>query len=242
MTALSPLDPSGAERPLRVMVVEDDAVLCELLALHLSGEGYDVKTVGDGVAALALARSERFDVVVLDLMLPGKSGIEVCTELRAMSYGAGVVMVTARGSEADVVLGLDSGADDYVVKPVRPREIIARVRAIARRVPRTEGAASVIALGALQIDVAARRVAVGGAEVVVTTKEFDLLHLLAANVERVFTRVDILERIWETKHAGYIRNVDSHMMRLRRKLDAAGFDSSCIETVHGTGYRFTRTS
>ena len=139
------------------------------------------------------------------------------------------------------MLGLDSGADDYVVKPIRPREVVARVRALARRV-RAEGEgpspSRVFRHGKLAVDPVSRRVHVGESEVVLTPKEFDLLLLLVAEPDRVYTRLEILSEVWETQHEGYVRNVDSHVMRLRRKLEAAGLDASSIETKHGTGYRF----
>lgn len=230
---------------LRVLVVEDDAVLREMLGLHLRGDGMHVRETGDGDAVLGMVEAEPVDVVVLDVMLPGRSGIDVCVALRERSLERpGVLMVTARGEEADVVLGLDSGADDYVVKPVRPREIVARVRALARRLRlgepgSSEGERSIV-VDTLEVNPSARRVFVSGVEVPLTTKEFELAWLFASRPDHAFPRAEILERVWETTHAGYARNVDCHVMRLRRKLERAGFPAERIETVHGTGYRFRR--
>jgi DNA-binding response OmpR family regulator len=230
-------------RPLDVLVVEDDASLRDVIALHLNAEGWSVRAVGDGADALAACASRQPDVLVLDVMLPGKSGIDVCAALRALyNPSPGVVMLTARDREVDVILGYEVGADDYVVKPCRPREIVARVRAVARRVnaaPRaSKPADETIVRGPLHVDLATRKVTVRGAAVKLTPTELELLAFLARHPDRVYTRSDLLEAVFDTSHEGYARNVDCHVTRVRRKLEAAGLDPAPIDTVHGTGYRF----
>ena len=222
-----------------IVLVEDDPVLAEVLAMHLADGGFTVRTAADGEAALARCAEARPDLVLLDVMLPKKSGIEVCVALRR-AYGAlpGVVMLTALGSEADVVCGLDAGADDYVVKPVRPRELLARVRSLGRRLSAVPSAARELVHGALRIDVEARTARVGEGALRLTATEWELLHCLAAQPQRVLTRAELLQRVFDTSHAGYARNVDCHVTRLRRKLEGAGLSPSPVETVHGAGYRF----
>ena len=225
---------------LDVMVVEDDPVLREILALHLSAQGYRLRSVSSGEDALVECARTVPDIVVLDLSLPGKSGLEVCTALRADHQPSpGVLIVTARASEADVMLGFDSGADDYVVKPCRPREVVARVAALARRLKPEPGARPVLRSGELSIDVAAMRVVVGATSLELTPTEFALLVTLVRAPGIVQSRKALLTNVWSTSHDGYARNVDCHVVRLRRKLDAAGIDAqAAIETIHGTGYRW----
>ena len=231
-------------RPLDVLVVEDDATLREVLVRHLRADGFSVRSAADGTEAIAQCRELTPDIAVLDVSLPGVSGLDVCQHLRSgYTPSPGVLMVTARGAEIDVILGLEVGADDYVVKPCRPREVVARVRALARRVrPDFAGAtpADVVELGALRIERAAMRVAVGGAEVKLTATEYALLVELTSRVDVVHTRTELLRKVWDSTHGGYARNVDCHMARLRKKLDAAGLQPSPIHTVHGAGYRFER--
>lgn len=247
---------------LDVLVVEDDPALRQVLDLHLRAEGFAVRSCGDGAEALARCQERRPDVVVLDVMLPSLSGIQVCASLRAHDpLRPAVLFVTARSSEVDVVLGLEVGGDDYVIKPCRPREIIARVRALARRLslqppasppparPASPAAdlvssavtatvAATISRGRLQIHPGSRRVQVDGGEVRLTPMEFSLLLHLAQAPDQVFTRAQLLESLWESMNEGYQRNVDCHITRLRRKLEAAGLVPVPIETVHGIGYRF----
>jgi two-component system response regulator MtrA len=233
--------------PLDVLIVEDDDGLREILKLHISGQGWPARAVGDGKAALAACAERLPDVVILDVMLPGISGIDVCLALRAQHHPSpAVLMLTARDAEADVVLGLDSGADDYVAKPVRPKELIARVRALVRRAggqaapapSRPPPPPQAILRGPISIDVGTRRVTVGAEAVRLTPTEFSLLSFLARDPDRVHPRSELLEVVWGTSHQGYARNVDCHVTRLRRKLEAAGLDGSVIETSHGAGYRF----
>jgi len=222
-----------------IVLVEDDSTLAEVLSMHLVAEGFSVRTAEDGEAALERCAEARPDLVLLDVMLPKKSGLEVCAELRRR-YGpaTGVVMLTALGSEADVVCGLDAGADDYVVKPIRPRELVARVRSLTRRMGVVSAAAQLIVFGTLRIDPQARNVLVKDTVVRLTATEWELLHCLAVESPRVLSRNDLLQRVFDTTHAGYARNVDCHVTRVRRKLEAAGLEHAPIETVHGAGYRF----
>ena len=224
---------------LDIVLVEDDATLAEVLAMHLVAEGFSVRTAEDGEAALERCAEARPNLVLLDVMLPKKSGLEVCAELRKR-YGSstGVVMLTALGSEAEVVCGLDAGADDYVVKPIRPRELLARVRSLTRRMGLALPSATPLAFGTLRIDPGTRGVTVGDTPVKLTATEWELLHCLAVESPRVLSRRDLLQRVFDTAHAGYARNVDCHVTRVRRKLEAAGLEPAPIETMHGAGYRF----
>jgi DNA-binding response OmpR family regulator len=220
-----------------IVVVEDDPTLAEVLELHLQADGYDVRTADDGITGLARCAESLPDLVLLDVMLPEKSGLEVCVELRKR-FGSlpGIIMLTALGTEADIVCGLDAGADDYVVKPIRPRELLARVRSLSRRLAKTGDATTTF--GRLVIDPDARAVRVDGQQLKLTATEFELLQCLSRAPERVFSRAELLHDIFDTEHAGYARNVDCHVTRVRRKLEAAGLSPTPIETVHGTGYRF----
>ena len=229
----------------RILLVEDDLALREVTALHLAGAGYVVQSVGDGEAALEAAEAVRPDVVVLDLMLPKLSGLEVCKELRARySPSPGVVMVTARGSEADMVVGLDAGADDYVVKPFAPPILLARIAAVCRRLgARTAspasaaGSAEVVHWGDIRIDMKTRKVDVRGKTLTLTPTELALLARLCAEPGVVLTRKQLLEEVFGTSNEGYARNVDCHVTRLRRKLEGAGLTPAPIHAVHGAGYR-----
>lgn len=229
---------------LAVLLVEDDVALRDVLTLHLAAQpGWSVRAVGDGDAALAACAEALPDVVVLDVMLPKRSGLEVCAALRALYHPSpGVVMVTARAEEVDVIVGFEVGADDYVIKPCRPREIVARIRALARRVqtPSTPPppAATPIARGALAIELEPRRATVAGTPVKLTPTEHALLVELAGTPDVVHSRAQLLERVFDTTHDGYARNVDCHVARLRRKLELAGLEPAPIETVVGVGYRF----
>jgi DNA-binding response OmpR family regulator len=252
---MTPKDDPGA---LDLLIVEDDAALRDVLAMHLGAEpGFRVRLVEDGEEALAACVEKLPDVVLLDVMLPKRSGLEVCAALRALYHPSpGVVMVTARDSELDVILGFEVGADDYVIKPCRPREVVARVRAVARRLDherpraasgspgesadgdRADEARALIQRGALRIDRSARRVSVGERLVKLTPTEFQLLCFLAGDPERVFSRMQLLEEVFDCTHEGYARNVDCHVTRLRKKLESAGLAPAPIRTVHGHGYCF----
>jgi two-component system alkaline phosphatase synthesis response regulator PhoP len=224
---------------LDVLVVEDDAGIRDLLAMHLAAESWTVRTAADGALALEACRSRAPDVVVLDLSLPKKDGLEVCRDVhRELSPRPGIVMVTARGSEADVLLGFEMGADDYVLKPCRPREVVARVRAVAARLRHAPAvtAEPPIDRGPLRIELGSRRVLAAGVAIELTATEFDLLVELARAAGRVVTRRELLSRVWDTTHLGYARNVDCHVTRLRRRLEASGVDGTIVRSVRGVGY------
>ena len=228
-------------RALEILLVEDDAPLAAALSVNLRAEGWVVRWAPSCADAMQAAAERRPDVVVLDVMLGDGSGLDVCVRLRSeITPTPGVVMLTARGSEADVVLGLDHGADDYVVKPCRPRELAARVRAVARRVlPAAELTAEPIVRGALRIDPSARRAWVSEKELTLTPTELELLTILARHEDRAHPRMELLRAVFDSTHAGYARNVDCHVARLRRKLETAGLSPVPIKTIYGVGYRFT---
>lgn len=218
----------------RVLVVDDDASLAEMLTIVLRQEGFDSHMVARGDQAVAAFREYRPDLVLLDLMLPGRDGIDVCREIRAES-GVPIVMLTARGDTLDVVLGLESGADDYVVKPFKPKELVARIRARVRRLetPGTE----VLTVGDLTIDVAGHQVMRGEQEVNLTPLEFDLLVCLARKPWQVFTREVLLEEVWGYRHAADTRLVNVHVQRLRAKVEHDPENPEIVLTVRGVGYR-----
>ena len=200
----------------RVLVVDDDAALAEMLGIVLRGEGFEPTFVSDGDKALAAFRETKPDLVLLDLMLPGMNGIDVCKAIRTES-GVPIVMLTAKSDTVDIVLGLESGADDYVVKPFKPKELVARIRA---RLRRTESEpAEVLAIGDLTIDVPGHEVTREGKPIQLTPLEFDLLVALARKPRQVFTREVLLEQVWGYRHAADTRLVNVHVQRLRSKIE-----------------------
>ena len=220
--------------PRTILIVEDDPDVVRVARAYLEREGYVVLVEGDGEAGLQRARAARPDLVVLDWMLPGASGLDVLRRLRA-DGDAPVLMLTARSDEADRVLGLELGADDYLVKPFSPRELVARVGAVLRRTTAAEPALDLVRHGALEVDGGARIARVAGHAVDLTTLEFDLLRALAAAPGRVFRRDELIERVWGGGYEGGDRVVDVHVSNLRQKLaDAGGAD--LIRTFRGVGY------
>jgi two-component system response regulator MtrA len=221
----------------RVLVVDDDPALAEMLGIVLRGEGFEPAFVADGDAALGAFRREKPDVVLLDLMLPGTDGIEVCRQIRAES-GVPIVMLTAKGDTIDVVLGLESGADDYVVKPFKPKELIARVRA---RLRTHEGEPELLTIGpaddAVSIDVQGHSVVRDGHAIQLTPLEFDLLLALARRPKTVFTREVLLEQVWGYRHAADTRLVNVHVQRLRAKVERDPESPNVVLTVRGVGYK-----
>lgn len=222
----------------RVLVVDDEAPIVDLVRGYLRAEGMDVFVAGDGPSAVEAVRRERPDVVVLDVMLPGLDGFEVLRRIRTFS-DAYVVMLTARAEEIDRIVGLAVGADDYLVKPFSPRELVARIRALLRR-PRTTERASPdrLELGELVIDEGRRTVSLGGTPISLTTTEFNLLLTLARDPGIVFSRQKLLDRVWGIDYVGDEHVVDVHLANLRRKLGDDVSDPRFIETVRGVGYRF----
>ena len=224
----------AAHMKSRVLVVDDDPALAEMLTIVLRGEGFDTAVVADGTRALPAVRELRPDVVLLDLMLPGMNGIDVCRAIRAES-GVPVVMLTAKTDTVDVVLGLESGADDYVVKPFKPKELVARIRA---RVRRTEAEpAEQLSIGDVTIDVPAHQVERAGEQIALTPLEFDLLVALARKPRQVFTREVLLEQVWGYRHAADTRLVNVHVQRLRSKVERDPEHPEVVLTVRGVGYK-----
>ncbi len=224
--------------PLSVLLVEDDVPLARALSVNLEAEGWRVRAAHTGASALEAARASLPDVVLLDRMLPDGDGLALCAALREARPAPGIIVLTARASEADVVLGLDQGADDYVVKPCRPRELVARVRAVLRRRAPAEVAHDVMMRGPLRVDPRRRQAWVGSKELVLTPTEHELLAVLAREPGRIWARLELLSVVFDSTHAGYARNVDCHVARLRRKLAAAGLEPNPIRTMHRMGYRF----
>ena len=225
---------------LRVLLVEDDAAVADVVALHLRGAGYQVEHAADGHAALRRIDAQSWDLVLLDLMLPGTDGFEICRHLRQRESHVPIIILSARTAEAERVLGLELGADDYLPKPFSMLELTARVRALLRRVEqlKAQPAAQVVQVGSLRVDLAHRRVSLAGQEVLLTLREFDLLYFLANHPGRVFSRAELLERVWGTSFDGFEHTVNSHINRLRTKIEANPQAPRLIETVWGLGYRF----
>ena len=227
-------------RDAAILLVEDEPDIADLLGLHLRDLGYRVDAVADGALALQKALATPYALIILDLMLPGMDGVEVCRQLRRRERATPILMLTAKSEEADKVLGLDVGADDYVTKPFSIRELLARVRALLRRVeldqPEEEGGE--IALGGLVIEPAKRKVRAAGAAVELTAKEFDLLLLFAQHPGRAFSRQELLDKVWGYQYAGYSHTVNSHINRLRSKIEPEPSAPRYVQTVWGVGYRF----
>lgn len=223
-----------------VLVIEDDRHILELLRVCLEQEGYRVVTEENGARGMEKARRERFDLIILDLMLPGKDGFSICRELSAGGgHKTPILILTAKGDEADRVLGLRLGADDYVVKPFSTRELAARVEAILRRTARDERSnGEELSRGELTINPARRLVAVDDQTINLTPKEFDLLYLLARHPGRVFSREELIDRVWGYDYAGGSRTVDEHVKNLRRKLKHGGAGRDYLRTVWAVGYKF----
>jgi len=218
----------------RVLVVDDDAALAEMLTIVLRNEGFEPRVCPTGDHALSDFRDFRPDVVLLDLMLPGKDGIDVCREIRAES-GVPIVMLTAKSDTIDVVVGLESGADDYVAKPFKPKELVARIRARVRR--HDDSGPETLTIGDLAIDVAGHQVTRDGKAIALTPLEFDLLVCLARKPWQVFTREVLLEQVWGYRHAADTRLVNVHVQRLRSKVEHDPENPEIVLTVRGVGYK-----
>ncbi len=226
-----------------ILVVEDEPTLRETLADALGGEGFRVVVAADGLAALERFRAEQPDLILLDLMLPELSGIDVCRIIRAES-AVPIVMLTARGSEVDKIVGLELGADDYVTKPFSLRELTARIRALLRRAEQTAaaGTLSFVDLGAIQVDLAGHRVLRAGHEVAMKPKVFELLAFLVRHAGHVLSRDQLLEQVWGYDYAGETRTVDVHVHWLRAAVEVDPARPTLIQTVRGVGYVLRRTS
>ena len=217
-----------------MLVVDDDPALAEMLGIVLQTEGFEPSFVADGDRALAAFRSTKPDLVLLDLMLPGTDGIDICRQIRAES-GTPIVMLTARGDTVDVVLGLECGADDYIIKPFKPKELVARMRARLRRNDAAES--EVLHIGDVTIDVAGHVVSRDGVPLPLTPLEFDLLAALARKPGHVFTREQLLEQVWGYRHAADTRLVNVHVQRLRAKVERDPERPELVVTVRGVGYK-----
>jgi DNA-binding response OmpR family regulator len=230
--------------PRRVLVVEDEPSIRSLLRLHLSLAGFDIDEIGEGPAALELARGNRFDLILLDLMLPGLDGLTLCRAIRAQgaNMNTPILMLTARDTEADKVLGLESGADDYLTKPFGIREMLARVAALVRRADRADAPAHTNARRVqardLTLDADRRGAVVRGRAIDLTRQEFDLLYLLAARPGIVFSRAALLAKVWSDEVFVTERTVDTVVSRLRKKIEREAQDPELILTAWGVGYKF----
>ena len=220
----------------KILIADDEPTVHESLGIYLKADGFEIVDAYDGQETLDKL-SEDVSLVVLDLMMPKKSGIEVCREIRKTSQ-LPILMLTAKGEEIDRILGLELGADDYIVKPFSPREVVARIKAVLRRTseqPRTYS--DVVTHNGLSIDLKSYTVLLRGEPVICTPKEIEILHLLASHPGQVFTREQLLSKVWGYDFAGETRTVDTHIKRIRAKLDSASLGWS-IKTIYGVGYKF----
>lgn len=243
----------GVSEATKILVVDDETNIRELVATYLKREGYETIEAADGDQALALVRTQNPALVILDIMLPGRDGLDVCRTLRR-DGGPPIIMLTAKSDEVDRVVGLELGADDYVAKPFSPRELVARVKAVLRRVAPAAGSQASTAMPSpgepageerqrivtpdFTIDYPARELTVRGGKVPCPVKEFELLWLLCNNPNRVFTREQLLRQVWDYDYYGDLRTVDVHIRRLREKIEPPGEEPRYIKTVWGVGYKF----
>ncbi len=228
----------------RILVVEDDPDISHLLDIHLRDNAYKVDVVSNGIDGFERASKHAYQLIVLDIMLPGIDGLEVCRRLRKQAVNVPILMLTARTSEIDRVLGLELGADDYLTKPFSIMELKARVKAILRRVDistnqQHDDSGERIEAGSLLIDVSGRNVSIDTQAIELTAKEFDLLLYFARHPGRVFSRAQLLDQVWGYSHNGYEHTVNSHINRLRKKIEVDPAQARYIETVWGVGYRFS---
>jgi len=232
-----------------ILLVEDDSELAKLVSGRLRDAGYDVRVVGNGPDAVEAVQTNLPDLLLLDVMLPGFDGLEVCRRVRAQFPLLYIVMLTARTDEIDRIVGLEVGADDYITKPFSLQELVARIRSILRRIrltqessnsqqPSKEAQHEVLICDGLQMDVARREVRKDGLLLHLTVREFDLLLFLMQNPDRPFTRGQLLEKVWDIRYEGYDRTVDSHVQRLRTKIERDSENPRFVRTVWGLGYKF----
>ena len=224
--------------PEKVLIVDDEPTIVEFIKINLEKADFIVLTAADGESALEVAAKEQPDLIVLDIMLPGKDGFEVCRELRQTS-SVPVIMLTACGDDIDKVLGLELGADDYLTKPFNPRELVARIKAVLRRAePKVTMDTEVISRGRIQLDLDRHKVEAGGKQVDLTPKEFELLELLMRSPGRVFSREVLLEQLWGYDFFGDSKTIDVHIRRLREKVEEDPSSPTHVLTVWGVGYKF----
>ncbi len=223
----------------RILIVDDEEMIVRTVKAYLDQEGFKTYTASDGEAAMRAFAEKGPDLIVLDLLLPKLSGIEVTKKIRAVST-VPIIMLTAKAAETDRVVGLELGADDYVIKPFSPRELVARIRAVLRRIDGGAGTAERISIRDLDIDLKSREVTVNGRDIELTPTEFDLLSFLAHHPGQVFTRLQLLREVQGYTYDAFARTIDTHVKNLRRKIEPDPKVPLYILTVHGVGYRFTR--
>ena len=227
----------------KILVVDDEERVIEIVEMYLKKEGFEIYTAADGEEAVEKVKALQPDLVVLDIMLPKMDGWDVCKEIRK-NLSIPILMLTAKGEEFDRVLGLELGADDYLTKPFSPRELVARIKAILRRIPPEgkEEKIDVIKLSDLKIDYSSREVSLNGEQIVLTPKEFELLWYLASHKDKVFTREELLKQVWSYDYYGDLRTVDTHIKRLREKLLSQEKKPNFnVKTIWGVGYKFEVT-
>ena len=227
----------------KILVVEDEETLSEAIAFLLSKEGFEVNVAVDGPDAIAQFEKSGADLILLDLMLPGLSGTEVCRQIRAKS-AVPIIMLTAKDSEIDKVVGLEIGADDYVTKPYSSRELIARIRAVLRRGELLDSAddGAILEVGPVRMDTDRHVISVNGAQVAIPLKEFELLEFLMRNPGRVLTRIQLIDRVWGSDYVGDTKTLDVHVKRLRAKIEKDPANPEYIQTVRGMGYKMERSN
>jgi len=249
--ATTPEAAPSPNSPNRVLVIEDDPDIASLVSMHLTDNGFDVRVETRGDDALAVLKTgdaigDAFDMIVLDLMLPGVDGLSLCREIRSAGSYIPILMLTAKSTELDRVLGLELGADDYLTKPFSLPEFIARVKALLRRVNALSAqqaeapAAPKIERDGMTIDVETRQILIDGQEVDLTAREFDLLHHLASRPGRVYSRIELLDQVWGYSYEGYEHTVNTHINRLRAKIEKDPANPQFVQTVWGVGYKFAR--
>lgn len=225
----------------RILIIEDEPNICELVLYNLKANGYEGIAAEDGYMGITMVHTEKPDLILLDIMLPGKDGYDICKELREEGNKTPVIMLTAKNEEIDKVLGLELGADDYISKPFGIRELMARIKAVLRRYDNTHeelpSDEHILRIRNLEINIERHQARVGGRQLDLTLKEFELLCHLAQNRGHVLTRDQLLDKVWGIEYAGETRTVDVHIRYIRKKLEQAGGDESCIETVRGKGYK-----
>lgn len=227
-----------------VLIVEDEKDIADLISLHLEDAGFSVTHTDDGVSGLSLALTRSWDLIILDLSLPRLDGIEICQQVRQCNPHIPIVLVTARTAEQERISGLDAGADDYMSKPFSVLELVARIRAIFRRLDKTTShtAPEIITAGTIVLDKRTHTATVSGNVLNLTPKEFDLLWLFARSPGQVFKRQELLEKVWGHQHGVYLHTVNSHINRLRAKLDSIAGEAQHIQTVWGIGYKFSENA
>lgn len=223
----------------KILIVDDELSIRELIKFNLEKAGYSVLESGDGADAAKLVRADKPDLVVLDLMLPGQDGLEVCRILKSQKDTSGIpiIMLTARNDEIDKIIGLEMGADDYLTKPFSPRELVARIKAVLRRSQKSSVPEGELSVGKLRINFSRYEAFLGSEKLELTPKEYELLKLFATNIGKVFSREQLLEKVWGYEYFGDTRTVDVHVRHIRMKLEPEPEVAETIETVRGVGYR-----